>query len=133
MPATHSTPAAARLVDAQSVATLLSCEPRLVYRLSQAGRMPAPVRLFSFVRWDRLAIKKWIDGGCKPVDSSAPGGEPAGIYETCRVPEVPGLPPERPAFAEGLSNFQGQPKLSLARLNGGPNEFEGQKGGTTHA
>ncbi len=62
----HIVPAA-QLLDVQSVATMLGCSPRHVYRLSDAGRMPAPVKLGALVRWKAAAIQEWIDDGCKPV------------------------------------------------------------------
>jgi excisionase family DNA binding protein len=55
------------LFDVESVAAMLNCSPRHVYRLSDAGRMPAPVKLGSLVRWSAAAIREWIEGGCKPV------------------------------------------------------------------
>ena len=57
------------LVDVQSVAVMLDCSSRHVYRLSDAGRMPAPVRLGSLVRWRRVDVEAWIAGGCKTVRS----------------------------------------------------------------
>jgi excisionase family DNA binding protein len=53
------------LLDVQAVAKMLDCSPRHVYRLSDAGRMPAPVKLGSLVRWSRRAIEEWIAAGCK--------------------------------------------------------------------
>ena len=35
----------AKLLDVQAVAEMLGCSPRHVYRLSDAGRMPAPLKL----------------------------------------------------------------------------------------
>ena len=59
--------ASAKLLDVQAVAEMLGCSPRHVYRLSDAGRMPAPVKLGSLVRWSAATIREWIDSGCKPV------------------------------------------------------------------
>jgi excisionase family DNA binding protein len=56
----------AALLDVRAVAALLDCSPRHVYRLSDAGRMPPPVKLGSLVRWPRQAIEDWITTGCKP-------------------------------------------------------------------
>lgn len=56
--------ASAKLLDVQAVAELLGCSQRHVYRLSDAGNMPAPVRLGSLVRWSASAIRQWIDAGC---------------------------------------------------------------------
>lgn len=54
----------AKLLDVQGVAQLLNCSTRHVYRLSDAGRMPAPVKLGSLVRWSKTAIEDWIAAGC---------------------------------------------------------------------
>jgi excisionase family DNA binding protein len=59
--------APAALLDVQQVAELLNCSARHVYRLSDAGHMPAPVKLGALVRWRRQAVEEWIAGGCKPV------------------------------------------------------------------
>ena len=55
------------LLDVGDVATLLSCSQRHVYRLADAGRMPAPIHLGALVRWSRDAVTTWIDNGCPPV------------------------------------------------------------------
>jgi excisionase family DNA binding protein len=57
----------AALLDVRAVAQLLDCSPRHVYRLSDAGRMPPPVRLGALVRWRRDALDAWIASGCKQV------------------------------------------------------------------
>jgi excisionase family DNA binding protein len=58
---------AAQLLDVQAVAEMLGCSTRHVYRLSDSGRMPAPVKLGALRRWSFVAIREWIDGGCKAV------------------------------------------------------------------
>lgn len=73
MPATV-TPAdapAAALLDVQAVAALLGCSPRTVYRLSDAGRMPRPIKLGALVRWNRATLESWIADGCPRVDRRA--------------------------------------------------------------
>jgi excisionase family DNA binding protein len=60
----------AALLNVQGVAAMLNCSPRHVYRLSDAGRMPPPVRLGSLVRWKRADIEAWLAAGCKPVRTS---------------------------------------------------------------
>jgi excisionase family DNA binding protein len=55
------------LLNVRQVAALLGCSPRHVYRLSDAGRMPAPVRLSALVRWRRTEIEQWIAAGCPAV------------------------------------------------------------------
>ena len=57
----------ARLLDVHEVAELLGCSTRHVYRLSDAGKMPAPVKLGACVRWNRSAIESWIEEGCPIV------------------------------------------------------------------
>jgi len=56
--------ASAKLFDVQAVAELLDCSQRHIYRLSDAGRMPAPVKLGALVRWSKSAIEEWIAAGC---------------------------------------------------------------------
>ncbi|MGO9109104.1 MAG: helix-turn-helix transcriptional regulator [Thermoguttaceae bacterium] len=60
------------LLDVQSVAALLGCSPRHIYRLADAGKMPKPVKLGSLSRWSNAAIAEWIANGCKPVRSTPP-------------------------------------------------------------
>ena len=54
----------AKLIDVKAVAELLGCSLRHVYRLSDAGRMPGPVKLGALVRWSAVAIRDWIEHGC---------------------------------------------------------------------
>jgi excisionase family DNA binding protein len=56
----------AALLDVRAVAALLNCSPRHVYRLSDAGHMPRPVRLGALVRWRREEIDAWLADGCRP-------------------------------------------------------------------
>jgi excisionase family DNA binding protein len=58
---------AAAMLDVQDVADLLKCSRRHIYRLSDAGRMPAPLKLGTLVRWDRDTLIRWIADGCPPV------------------------------------------------------------------
>jgi excisionase family DNA binding protein len=64
---------AAALVDVRAVAALLDCSARHVYRLSDAGRMPPPVRLGSLVRWRRADVEDWIADGCRPCRTGERG------------------------------------------------------------
>lgn len=66
--------ASAKLLDVQAVAELLNCSARHVYRLTDAGRMPAPVKLGALVRWNRSAIESWINEGC-PAIRNLKGGK----------------------------------------------------------
>jgi excisionase family DNA binding protein len=66
--ATQSQPAATQaLLEVAQVAELLNCSQRQVYRLSDAGKMPRPVRLGRLIRWDRDSLMRWIAEGCPPV------------------------------------------------------------------
>jgi predicted DNA-binding transcriptional regulator AlpA len=59
--------ASAKLLDVRAVATLLGCSPRHCYRLSDAGKMPRPVKLGSLVRWRATgpgSLAEWLDQGC---------------------------------------------------------------------
>ena len=56
-----------KLGDVRAVAEKLDCSPRHIYRMADAGRMPAPIRLASLVRWDLEEIDRWIAGGCPSV------------------------------------------------------------------
>jgi excisionase family DNA binding protein len=63
------------LLDVKAVAVLLGgCSTRHIYRLSDSGRMPLPLRLGSLVRWNRAQIQEWIDAGCPKVRHVAAKG-----------------------------------------------------------
>jgi excisionase family DNA binding protein len=64
---------AAALLDVQAVAALLDCSPRHVYRLSDSGRMPTPLKLGALVRWRRQDLDTWLAGGCKPIRATGRG------------------------------------------------------------
>lgn len=52
------------LLNVAQVARLLNCSARQIYRLSDAGRMPGPVRLGGLVRWPLGQLESWIFEGC---------------------------------------------------------------------
>ena len=52
------------LLDVRAVAAELGCSQRHIYRLADGGRMPAPVKLGSLVRWRRDELVSWIANGC---------------------------------------------------------------------
>jgi excisionase family DNA binding protein len=69
-----STPADERLrrvadqcYTVEDVAGLLQCSTRHVWRLHDAARMPAAVRIGRLVRWPRKLIEEWIADGCPPA------------------------------------------------------------------
>ncbi len=63
--------APAELLTVRAVADMLGASTRHVYRLADAGRMPAPVKLGALVRWNRAALLTWISGGCPEVRRAA--------------------------------------------------------------
>jgi predicted DNA-binding transcriptional regulator AlpA len=69
--------ASAKLLHVQAVARMLGCSPRHVYRLSDAGRMPGPVKLGSLVRWKLSgpgSITEWLDQGCPSARNTKGAG-----------------------------------------------------------
>lgn len=65
--------APAELLDVKAVASLLDCSTRHVYRLSDSGRLPRPVKLGALVRWRRADVLEWIAGGCPSVRTARGG------------------------------------------------------------
>lgn len=60
----------AELLDVRAVAALLDCSARHIYRLSDAGKLPRPVKLGQLVRWRRVELLGWLDDGCPAVRSA---------------------------------------------------------------
>jgi excisionase family DNA binding protein len=54
----------AALLDVKDVARLLRCSARHVYRLSDSGRMPRPLKIGALVRWRRGDLALWLAEGC---------------------------------------------------------------------
>lgn len=52
------------MLNVRSVATLLGCSTRHVYRLSDTQLMPRPVKLGALVRWSAATVMDWISQGC---------------------------------------------------------------------
>ena len=52
------------MLTVNELARIMNCSPRTVYRLSDRGRIPTPVRLGGLVRWSRTVIEKWMAEGC---------------------------------------------------------------------
>ena len=55
------------LISASELATVFGCSVRHVWRLHDAGKMPAAIRLGALVRWSRLTIAKWLAENAPPV------------------------------------------------------------------
>ena len=67
--------AEARLVNVATVAEMLGCSRRHVYRMSDAGRMPGPVKLGQLARWRRAELDEWLAAGCPAMRNFRQGGE----------------------------------------------------------
>lgn len=63
-----------RLLDAEALAAMLGVSTRHIYRLSDGGRMPKPLKLGGARRWDRTAIESWIADGCPATTSTGKRG-----------------------------------------------------------
>lgn len=58
----------AELLSVKAVASLLGVSSRQVYRLTDRGCMPRPVRLGVLVRWRRAELLDWITSGCPTMN-----------------------------------------------------------------
>jgi excisionase family DNA binding protein len=52
------------LADAEEAARVCSISESMLYKLNAAGKMPAPVRIGSLLRWKRRELLEWIEAGC---------------------------------------------------------------------
>jgi len=55
---------AATLLNVKEVSEMLGISERTIYRLSDAGDMPQPVKLGAAVRWRKHELESWIENGC---------------------------------------------------------------------
>jgi predicted DNA-binding transcriptional regulator AlpA len=62
-----------RLGDAKAVGRVLDLSWRTVYRLADAGKIPAGFKLGASRRWDLAEIEAFIAGGCKPPKTTGKG------------------------------------------------------------
>lgn len=53
------------LLSVEQVGAMLEVSSSTIYRLSDGGKLPKPVKIGSLVRWNRIEIESWISGGCK--------------------------------------------------------------------
>jgi excisionase family DNA binding protein len=54
----------AKLLNVKEVSEMLGISERTIYRLSDAGDMPRPVKLGASVRWRRRELENWVEDGC---------------------------------------------------------------------
>jgi excisionase family DNA binding protein len=52
------------MLSAADVAKLLQCSDKHIQNLRSKGRIPAPIKLGTLVRWPRQVIEEWIGAGC---------------------------------------------------------------------
>ena len=48
------------LLTVREVAQLLGCSPRHVYRMTDAGKFPRPIKFGTLVRWPRSTVESWV-------------------------------------------------------------------------
>ena len=63
-PDTPNPPAAALLLKAPEVASLLNVSERSVHSWSANGRMPPSIHVGRSARWRRADIERWLGAGC---------------------------------------------------------------------
>ena len=56
------------MLTVHEIARMLNCSARTVYRLTDSGRMPRPVKLGAMVRWPREVIESWVAMGCPKAE-----------------------------------------------------------------
>jgi len=49
------------VLDVNQTAALLNCSPRTVIRLSNAKKLPRPMKLGSLTRWSRKSIEQYVE------------------------------------------------------------------------
>jgi predicted DNA-binding transcriptional regulator AlpA len=64
-----------RLGGAKVVARMLDLSWRTVYRLADAGMIPAGFKIGASRRWDLSEIEAFIATGCKPRKTASKGGQ----------------------------------------------------------
>jgi predicted DNA-binding transcriptional regulator AlpA len=57
------------VVDVKSLARMLSCSVRSLWRRLAAGQLPKPVRIGRSVRWELATVREWIAKGCPGSDA----------------------------------------------------------------
>ena len=55
------------LIDVKQLAAMVDLSQRTVWRLANAGWMPAPLKLGGSQRWRKAEVSEWIAQGCKPL------------------------------------------------------------------
>ena len=76
----------AEWLDVGAVAALLGCSATHVYCLSNAGRMPRPLKLETLVRWSRAGVLAWIEAGCRTPSIYRLRSVPPNRKHRCHTP-----------------------------------------------
>jgi excisionase family DNA binding protein len=63
-----------RLGNAKAVGRMLDLSWRTVYRLADAGKLPAGFKIGASRRWNLAEVESWVANGCKPPKASSKGG-----------------------------------------------------------
>lgn len=56
------------LVNANQLAEMLAISVRHVWRMKSSGKLPAPIKMGSCVRWKLQHINDWISMGCPSLE-----------------------------------------------------------------
>lgn len=62
-------PKLSRLLCVVELSELLNVSTRQIYRMTDSGLLPKPLKLGGSNRWDRQVIEEWISRGCPPMNS----------------------------------------------------------------
>ena len=55
------------MLNVKQVASLLCVSERQVYRMTDRGLMPRPLKLGALNRWPKANLEAWLADGAKPV------------------------------------------------------------------
>jgi len=72
-----------RLIDVDGTAAMLGVGARTIWRLRDAGRMPAPINIGKCIRWRVADIAAWIQAGCPDVKRTGWTASAAGCGGGC--------------------------------------------------
>jgi excisionase family DNA binding protein len=54
-------------LNVKQVAAMLGVSVRHVYRMTDGGLMPRPIKLGGLNRWSRKEIEDWFQAGARPI------------------------------------------------------------------
>ena len=62
------------MLDVEEFARFCKCSTRHIYRMSDSGRCPKPVKLGNLSRWNRAEVEAWLADGCPSCRTARNGG-----------------------------------------------------------